>query len=185
MSSLHTANNLWWMTPLQAFAAIGAAVNFGGSALHTPLVMPMLQIPTVPTQYAAKQTAYLLHASEMFFPPANAACTLANLVLTITAFLNRDTNRTAAAKLPFLATATGLSLATTAYALGIMVPINQQLVAYGKKLDVDANDKSAESGFREIQAKWKKLNLGRAMFMISSAVVSVYALVLDGSVVRI
>ncbi|KAI7639601.1 hypothetical protein KC322_g20867, partial [Hortaea werneckii] len=66
-----STGNYWWMTPIQAVATLGAAVNFGGSALQSPLIMPMLQMPEVPAVHAGKMTAYLLHNSEHFFPPLN------------------------------------------------------------------------------------------------------------------
>ncbi|KAK3063826.1 hypothetical protein LTR53_018748, partial [Teratosphaeriaceae sp. CCFEE 6253] len=132
--------NLWWMTPIQAFATLGAAVNFGGSALQSPLIMPMLQLEGVPAVHAGKQTAYLLHNSEKFFPPLNGACTLSNLALTLTAFLHRDSSRVAAEKLPYLATAFGMSIATTAYALLIMVPMNKRMAVLAKNLEQNEGD---------------------------------------------
>ncbi|KAK0354520.1 hypothetical protein LTR91_005919 [Friedmanniomyces endolithicus] len=180
-----STGNLWWMTPLQAFATLGAAVNFGGSALQSPLIMPMLQLPSVPAVHAGKMNTYLLHNSEHFFPPLNAACTVSNLVLVITAYLHRDSSRAAAEKLPYLATAFGLSAATTAYALLIMVPMNKRMAVLAGNLETNESDDKSEKELRQTQQRWTTLNLGRASLMIGSAVVGIYALLLDGSVLRI
>ena len=171
--------NLWWMTPLQAFATLGAAVNFGehhthfyaapisllttltgGSALQSPLIMPMLQLTSVPVEHAGTQTAYLLHNSEKFFPPLNAACTLANLVLTVTAYLNKNQSRVAAEKFPYLAACFGLSIATTGYALTIMVPMNRRMAVLADQLNVNSSDEKSAKELRFLQQRWTKLNLG-------------------------
>ena len=172
------------MTPLQAFATLGAAVNFGasrpqtlhpspkqtahptnahppgGSALQSPLIMPMLQLPSVPAVHAGKMNTYLLHNSEHFFPPLNAACTVSNLVLVITAYLHRDSSRAAAEKLPYLATAFGLSAATTAYALLIMVPMNKRMAVLAGNLETNESDDKSEKELRQTQQRWTTLNLG-------------------------
>lgn len=127
--------------------------------------MPMLQLSSVPTVHAAQQCKYLLSNSEFFFPPLNAACTLTNLILTITAYLNKDKSLAAAQKLPFFAAATGLSLATTAYALTFMVPLNNKIKGYAAKLEVDPNDKNATSLFRNGQTTWQTWNLGESQHL--------------------
>merc|ERR1712130_830050 len=113
-----STGNYWWMTPIQAVATLGAAVNFGGSALQSPLIMPMLQMPEVPAVHAGKMTAYLLHNSEHFFPPLNMLCTLSNLGLTVFCFLNRDSSR--------------------ACALGIMVPMTRRMATLADNLNVNS-----------------------------------------------
>ncbi|KAK4544563.1 hypothetical protein LTR36_004135 [Oleoguttula mirabilis] len=166
-----STGNIWWMTPLQAFAILGAAVNFGGSALQSPLIMPMLQLPDVPSVYAGKQTAYLLHNSEKFFPPLNMLCTLSNLALTVTSFMYRDSSRACAEKLPYVGAAFGLSAATTAYALLIMVPMNRRMAVLAGNLEANHSDDKSEKELRHLQQRWTKLNLGRASIMIGSAIV--------------
>ncbi|KAF2722929.1 hypothetical protein K431DRAFT_337775 [Polychaeton citri CBS 116435] len=180
-----STGKLWWITPLQCFAVLGAATNLGGSALQSPLIMPMLQIPNVAAQPASAMTDYLLHNSEFFFPPLNASCTLANIVMTVTAYLNRNTDNTAAAKLPYLAAATIGSISTTAWSLLIQVPINKKIGVLAKKLEKDPQDAAAEKEFRELQEKWRKRNYGRAVTMISTAIVGITGLVTDGSVLRL
>ncbi|KAK5109626.1 hypothetical protein LTR62_006863 [Meristemomyces frigidus] len=179
-----STGSLWWMTPLQAVATLAAAVNFGGSALQSPLIMPMLQIPSIPAVHAGTATHYLLSHSEHFFPPVNALCTLSNLILTITAYLNRDSSRAAAEKLPYCAASFGLSIATTAYALLIMVPMNKRMGLMAKNLEGNASDEKSEKELRRLQQRWTKLNYGRASLMIGAAVIGMYSITLDGAVLR-
>lgn len=124
--------------------------------------MPMLQIESVPAVHAGKQTAYLLHNSEHFFPPLNAACTLSNLIAAITTYLNKDSSRLAAERFPYLAAAFGLSVATTGYALGIMVPMNRRMAVLAKNLEANSSDDKAEKELRFLQQRWTKLNLGQS-----------------------
>ncbi|KAK4553757.1 hypothetical protein LTR86_009255 [Recurvomyces mirabilis] len=120
--------------------------------------MPMLQLPSVPAHHAGKMTDYLLHNSEHFFPPLNAVCTLSNLAVTVTAFLYRDSSRVAAEKLPYVATCFGMSIATTAYALLIMVPMNRRMGVMAKNLEVNNSDDKSEKELRQLQQKWTALN---------------------------
>ncbi|KAI4771427.1 hypothetical protein E4T52_13565 [Aureobasidium sp. EXF-3400] len=181
-------SNPWFFEPLQIFATLGAAINFGGSVLQSPLIMPTVtdHVVGVPVHYTAQQTAYLLHNSEHFFPPLNALCSLSNLILTGTAFLRaRDGNLIAEAKFPKLATAFGLNIATTAWALLIQVPMNKRMSKLAEILkagvangtDKDSRQKAAATEFRELQLRWRKLNYGRAAIMIASAVAGALALV--------
>ncbi|KAK4988184.1 hypothetical protein LTR66_003401 [Elasticomyces elasticus] len=172
-----------FMEPIQIFSTLAAAANFGGSILQSPLIMPMLMLPQIPVQYAGTQTAYLLQKSEYFFPPLNGVCTLSNLVLMGTAYLYSSDSAVAAAKLPRLATAFVLNLATTAWALTIMVPMNKRMgVLAGqmeKKVKEDGQGavvKTEESELRRLQARWRKLNYGRATIMIGSAIAGMSAL---------
>jgi hypothetical protein len=105
-------------------------------------------------------TAYLLHNSEKFFPPLNGACTVTNLVLTITAYLNRNQSQAAASKLPWLSASLVLNLATTAWALGIMVPMNKAMARHASALSANNSDEKAEKELRRLQARWQKLNYG-------------------------
>jgi len=122
----------------------------------------MLQLTDVPAVHAGKMTDYLLHNSEKFFPPLNMLCTLSNLGLTVTAYLNRDTSRACAEKLPYLAAAFGLSIATTAYALLIMVPMNRRMAVLAKNLNANQNDDRSEKELRYWQKRWQSRNYGKA-----------------------
>lgn len=152
----------------------------------------MLQLPSVPVHHAANQTAYLLHNSEYFFPPLNLLCTLSNLALTGLAYYYSRAGApttpagaaTAAAKLPRLATAFALNVATTAWAIGIMVPMNRKMDAISKRLNKAEREGGrktvATSGdeieLRRLQRRWQSLNYGRAAIMIASSVVGISAL---------
>lgn len=125
----------------------------------------MLQMSEIPTHHAGKMTAYLLHNSEKFFPPLNGACTLANLIMTITAYLKRNESPAAAAKLPWVGASLVLNLATTAWALGIMVPMNKAMARLSEeKLTASSADEKSEKEFRGLQARWRKLNYGESQF---------------------
>lgn len=180
-------NSLWFIEPLQIFSTLGAAINFGGSALQSPLIMPTISddVVNVPIHYTAQQTAYLLHNSEHFFPPLNALCSLANIILAGTTYYNRDSSPLLAAKFPRLAIAAALNVATTAWALGIMVPMNKRMAVLAGQLkdgvakgqEKDTRHKLVEREFRGLQKRWMKLNYGRAAIMIASAIVGATALV--------
>jgi hypothetical protein len=86
-------------------------------------------------------TAYLLHNSEKFFPPLNGACTVTNLVLTITAYLHRNESSFAASKL-------------------IMVPMNKAMARHATSLQANNADEKSEKELRRLQARWQKLNYG-------------------------
>lgn len=122
----------------------------------------MLRLPDVPSVYAGKQTAYLLHNSEYFFPPLNGLCTVTNLGLTVFCFLQRDSSRICAEKLPYLGTAFGLCIATTAYALGIMVPMNKRMAKLSENLNANSADDKSEKELRHLQQRWQKLNYGES-----------------------
>jgi len=172
----------------------------------------MLQLRDVPAHHAGTMTAYLLHNSEKFFPPLNGACTLTNLVLTITAYLHRNESSLAAAKLPWLGASLALNLATTAWALGIMVPMNKAMARHASSLQANNADEKSEKELRRLQARWQKLNYGmflllvelfdadslgvfeltfwvfltgRAFIMIASSVTALYGLLEDGAILRV
>ncbi|KAK4989952.1 hypothetical protein LTR66_002185 [Elasticomyces elasticus] len=163
---------------VQVFTTLAAAVNFGGSILQSPLIMPMLMLPAVPARYAGQQTAYLLGNSEYFFPPINLAVTIANIVLTSIAYYYSSPIAST------LATAVVLNMATTAYALLIMVPMNKKMTVLAGELeraaqkgeDKETSVRKAESELRRLQARWRKLNYGRATIMIGSSLASMSAL---------
>jgi len=175
----------WFFQPVQAFVIIATAFNAGGSTLQSPLVMPMLMMPNIPTHYAAQQTAYLLHNSEYFFPPLNGVCTLANVLLTSISYYYSSESAVASAKLPRLAIAAATNLMTTAWALGIMVPMNKKMTVLAKELErgvqlgeeKETKQKTREQELRRLQNRWRKLNYGRAAIMIASAAAGISALV--------
>lgn len=125
--------------------------------------MPMLQLREVPAHHSGTLTAYLLHNSEYFFPPLNGACTVTNLALTIAAYLNRDSNSAAAAKLPYLGASFALNLATTAWALGIMVPMNRAMAKLAGNLQANNADEKSEKELRRLQKRWQGLNYGECL----------------------
>jgi len=126
----------------------------------------MLQLRDVPAHHAGTMTAYLLHNSEKFFPPLNGACTLTNLILTVNAYLNRNESSLAAAKLPWLGASLALNLATTAWALGIMVPMNKAMARFAANLQANNADEKSEKELRRLQARWQKLNYGTFYFYL-------------------
>ena len=144
----------------------------GGSVLQSPLIMPMLQLRDVPAHHAGTMTAYLLHNSEKFFPPLNGACTLTNLVLTITAYLHRNESSLAASKLPWLGASLALNLATTAWALGIMVPMNKAMARHAEGLQKNNEDEKSEKELRRLQSRWQTLNYG--MFLLPSLALDLF-----------
>lgn len=113
--------------------------------------------------------------SEYFFPPLNAACTLSNLLTAIIAYLNRDIHSVAAAKLPYLSIATAANIATTAYALLIMVPMNRKQAAIADNLKHRENE-NEEKELRRLQKRWSRLNYGRAMIMVAGSVAGMLGL---------
>ncbi|QIX01205.1 hypothetical protein AMS68_006722 [Peltaster fructicola] len=179
------ARDLWFITPLQALATIGTAANFGGSALQSPLIMPTLSLEKVPVQYNAIQIRYLVHESEKFFPPLNALCTLSNIVVGVTTFLYRDTSASASAKLPYAVAGTVLNLATTAWAILIMVPLNRSMAKDADALEANSTNENAAKSLRKTQQKWRQLNLVRASMMISASIVGLVGLLQDGALVKI
>jgi hypothetical protein len=165
----------------------------GGSVLQSPLIMPMLMLPGVPSHHAGHQTAYLLHNSEHFFPPLNAVCTLTNLILTGFAFYySRGTAASipgtsahiAAGKFPRVGLAALLNVCTTIWALTIMVPMNKKMAAIAGEMEKGVKDgeaegqayKKNESELRRLQARWTKLNYGRAMIMVGASLAGFSAL---------
>lgn len=105
-------------------------------------------------------TAYLLHNSEKFFPPLNGVCSLTNLVLTVATYLNKDSSREAAAKLPYVGAAFALNMATTAWAIGIMVPMNKAMARFAANLEANSEDEISAKELRRLQSRWQKLNYG-------------------------
>jgi len=120
----------------------------------------MLQLRDIPVQHAGTMTAYLLHNSEKFFPPLNGVCTLSNLILTVTAYLNKDSSREASVKLPYFAASFGLNIATTLWAILIMVPMNKAMARHAASLEANSEDEKSAKELRRLQTRWQKLNYG-------------------------
>lgn len=98
--------------------------------------------------------------------------------MTIVAYLNRNSHSVAAAKFPYLCLATAANIATTAYALLIMVPMNRKQAALAEKLK-DKENMNEEKELRRLQSKWSQLNYGRAMIMIAGSVVGMMGLLVE------
>ena len=75
-------------------------------------------------------------------------------------------------KLPFVAACFGLNVATTAYALLIMVPMNKRMTALAGELERDAKNRKNETEFRQLQTRWAKLNYGETRFGLPNSGVS-------------
>jgi Domain of unknown function (DUF1772) len=116
--------------------------------------------------------------SEHFFPPLNAACALSNIIMSIVAYFNSSTDSVAAAKLPYLCLATAANIATTAWAVLIMVPMNKQQIALAGRLK-DKENEFEEKELRRLQKRWLRLNYGRALFMIGGSVAGMMALLVQ------
>lgn len=167
--------------------------------MQSPLIMPTLSLDKVPVQYSAQQIKYLVHESEKFFPPLNMLCTLSNVVVAVLAYRSRKTSVEAAAKLPYALAGVALNIATTAWALTIMVPLNQSMTRDAIALETNGNNENASKSLRATLAKWRGLNLGRyghsvrailtaivrASMMISASIVGVIGLLQDGSLIKL
>ncbi|ORY63312.1 uncharacterized protein BCR38DRAFT_486059 [Pseudomassariella vexata] len=177
----------FWILPMQILATMAPCINFGGSVLHSPLIMPMLQLPGIPILHTSRQNAYLLHSSEKFFPPLSFLSEFCNLALLLSSFLVRDADPQWADKSKLYAIALFFNLSTTFYALYIMVPHNRKIKALAKELELRESTKSADDEkmgedeqvvqmYRELQGFWIRNNYGRASCMLSGAIVAMYAL---------
>lgn len=94
-------------------------------------------------------------------------------------YLNRNSHSAAAnAKLPYLCMATAANIATTAYALLIMVPMNRRQAAIAERLK-DRMNENDEKELRSLQKKWSRLNYGRAMIMIAGSVAGMMGLLVQ------
>lgn len=134
----------------------------GASVAQSPLIMPVFQMPSVPTHISSLQVAKLVHDSEYYFPPLNMACTLSNIALTVACYLNRRNSQAAADKLPWVALALACSVATTAFALLIMVPRNKRMTFLSVEMNKHMQGGKDEKEFRQIQVQWRKLNYGKS-----------------------
>ncbi|KAK3116127.1 hypothetical protein LTR53_003800 [Teratosphaeriaceae sp. CCFEE 6253] len=66
-----------------------------------------------------------------------------------------------------------------------MVPMNKRMAVLAKNLEQNEGDDRSEKELRFLQQRWTRLNYGRASIMLGSAIVGLYAMLLDGSVLRI
>ena len=105
-----------------------------------------------------------------------------------------------------------LNLATTAWALSIMVPMNKAMARHATSLQANNADEKSEKELRRLQTRWQKLNYGtflllvelfdadflgvfeltfwvlltgRAFIMIASSVTALYGLLEDGAILRV
>lgn len=120
----------------------------------------MLGLSDVPAQYSGRQARYLIKRSEEIMPRVNAFGTMTNLVMTIVAWRYRKSSIAAGAKWPVLLAALTCNIATTAWALLVMVPINGEIRRQTEKLDVDKADAIAERGYRDAVGKWTRRSIG-------------------------
>ena len=74
--------------------------------------------------------------------------------------------------------ATAANIATTAYALLIMVPMNKKQVAIAENLRNRENE-TEEKELRRLQKKWTQLNYGRAMLMIAGSLAGMMGLLVQ------
>lgn len=78
-----------------------------------------------------------------------------------------------------------MNVATTAWALTIMVPMNKKMTVLAGEMEKEIKEegkgesskfKGNESELRRLQKRWQKLNVGRAMIMVGSALAGFSAL---------
>jgi hypothetical protein len=134
--------------------------NLGASGQPSLLTWPIIELNTVPAIHSGRQARLLLEKSEFIYPRVNAAGTITNLTLTIMAYLHRDTHMNASAKWPVLLMALACNVATTAWALTVMVPINDNIRKSSNKLEHSKDDSVAERHFRQAVVTWKKYAIG-------------------------
>ncbi|UJO13224.1 uncharacterized protein CLAFUR5_03055 [Fulvia fulva] len=170
----------WWMTPVQAIAALSAGINCGASGLQSPLTMPMLELPEIPTVYAGKQLRWLLAKSDVIFPRVNGFGTLSNLALTVICYLKSDQSRAASEKLPILMTAFLCNVGATVWTLVFMLPRNNGMRKFSKAVEENPEDTKSEREFRRIQGEWKKYAIGRATLMLFASAAGIYSVFVDG-----
>jgi hypothetical protein len=101
----------------------------------------------------------LLRRSEMIFPKLNGVSTASNLVMTIVAYLNRDSPE-AAAKLPWLAASFVFCASVTVYTLTIQAPTNNAMRRAADKLKKDSEDTKTQEDLRVLQLRWQNGNIG-------------------------
>ncbi|KAF2161168.1 hypothetical protein M409DRAFT_59425 [Zasmidium cellare ATCC 36951] len=154
-STLVASSQFWWMTPIQAIAAISAGMNSGASGLQSPLTMPMLELPDVPALYAGRQLRWLLHKSDGIFPRINAIGTVSNLVLAVMCFLKRNESQIAGVKWPVLAGAFLSNVGATLWTFAFMIPRNNGMRKFSQKVEENPDDKVAEKELRRLQAEWR------------------------------
>lgn len=115
----------------------------------------MLALADVPALYAGRQIRFMLNASDSIYPRVNAIGTVSNLVLAVMCFLKRNETPIAGVKWPILAGAFLANLGTTVYTFAFMVPRNNGMRNFSKKLEENPDDKMAQRELRRIQDEWK------------------------------
>ncbi|KAF2429114.1 hypothetical protein EJ08DRAFT_662069 [Tothia fuscella] len=136
-SAVTLPSSLWFLNAVQAPIVLMSAFSAGATFVATPLTMPMVSSNTVPAKYQAHQWELYLHGAEHMLPPLNSVQTLANVVLSILVYRAPGNNSVADAKLPKLVLAALFNIATTAFSLGFMVPLNSKMRACGKELNLE------------------------------------------------
>lgn len=115
----------------------------------------------IPAVYRGKQNAFLLRASEKYFPPLSMLSIFSNMILLLSSFLTSNADPTWAGKWPFYAAALFANLATTFYALKIMAPHNSKIKACAKSMECNGEDDKSVAQFRQLQDWWIKNNYGK------------------------
>jgi hypothetical protein len=142
----------------------------GASGQPSLLTWPIIELNTVPAIHSGRQARSLLEKSEFIYPRINAAGTITNLTLTIMAYFHRDTHMNASAKWPILLTALACNVATTVWALTVMVPINDNIRKSSNELEHSKDDSEAERNFRRAVITWKKYAVGEFFCPFSARV---------------
>lgn len=120
----------------------------------------MLRMEKVPAATAGAQLIWLLHTSEILFPPMNAVGMFSNLIVGVTGYIYRDSNAAAKAKYPYALTGFVLNVMVTGYALGIMAPINRKIKAAAHALQSEPSNEAQGKELRKWQATWQTWNYG-------------------------
>ncbi|KAJ9628555.1 hypothetical protein H2203_002456 [Taxawa tesnikishii (nom. ined.)] len=191
MSAFHTPStvafdNMSWFELLQIFSTLGAAINFGGSALQSPLIMPAMQdeVVPVPVHYTAQSTAYLLHNSEHFFPHSTPCARSPTSswpgppTTTATGARSRPPSSPPGRR-------RGLEHRHHGVVAGHPGADEQAHGRAGRRAQErsregsgkEASHKAVENEFRALQKRWIVRNYGRATIMITAALTGAVALV--------
>ncbi|KAF2417664.1 hypothetical protein EJ08DRAFT_71204 [Tothia fuscella] len=136
----------------------------------------MMTDASVPVKHQAHQWSLFLHGAEHIFPPLNAVQTLANVVLSVLVYRASGSTDAAAAKFPKLLLAALCNIATTAFVLSYMGPLNNRMRAIGAELAKDEKGSEAEKKYRKMQKKWTQGNNLRAVLMIGAPIAGMWAL---------
>jgi len=166
--------------------------TIGASALQGILTMPLLMLEDIPVHLAGKQVTFLLHASEIVFPPLNALCTLSYITLTIIAYtcFNSSSSIFAApptnvyANYPALALAAASHILPTVFTLSVMAKMNKKMVMLSKQMNEAVSQSKEktheqmqlEEEFRKTQKTWQFWSYVRGVIMTGCAIAGMRAL---------